>query len=199
MRTNYIKQLFIALFLLITSAGTASAVEWQLEKQFLSTPGSADTIRLSLENNSFEFSAFQLDIQLPAGLTMKGDASLGSIASSRHQLEMNQLSDGTLRFVGSANNNQSMQTTTGSLLLIPVAVDKQFTTNSDIQISKAVLSNARSEKQEVKDQVLSVRMKQQLTIQIKNPEQFENQQTPYAVDFETTPAGLENFVSVTYF
>ena len=90
MRTNYIKQLFIALFLLITSAGTASAAVWQLDTQFLTTPGRTDTIRLSIEDNTFIFSAFQLDIQLPEGLTMQGDASLGSLASSSHQLEMNQ-------------------------------------------------------------------------------------------------------------
>ena len=199
MRTNYIKQLFIALFLLITSAGTASAVVWQLDKQFLTTPGRTDTIRLSIEDNTFIFSAFQLDIQLPEGLTMKGDASLGSLASSSHQLEMNQLADGTLRFVAYANDNQAMQSTTGSLLLIPVAVNEQFSGNSDILISKAILSNASSEKQEIKDQRLTVHMKQQLSIEVKNQKQFENQQIPYTVDFVTTPAGLEKFVTVTYF
>ena len=50
MKTIYIKQLFIALFLLIASAGMASAAQWQLknglgaETPLSFIPGSQDTL-----------------------------------------------------------------------------------------------------------------------------------------------------------
>ena len=60
MKVNHIKQLFVALFLLL-SAGTATAAQWKLAKTNLNAAGSKDTLTLEVsDNNTFSFSSFQV-------------------------------------------------------------------------------------------------------------------------------------------
>ena len=57
MKVNHIKQLFVALSLLL-SAGTATAAQWKLAKTNLNAAGSKDTLTLEVSGNSFSFSSF---------------------------------------------------------------------------------------------------------------------------------------------
>ena len=66
MKENHIKQLFVALFLLL-SAGTATAAQWKLAKTNLNAAGSKDTLTLKVSDNTVDFSSFQVDFTLPAG------------------------------------------------------------------------------------------------------------------------------------
>ena len=77
MKTTYFKQLFIALFLLITSAGTAVAASWKLSSTSLNQPGSMDTLCVEIVDNDFSFAAFQVDVQLPAGMIIYSGPFLG--------------------------------------------------------------------------------------------------------------------------
>ena len=71
MKVNHIKQLFVALFLLL-SAGTATAAQWKLAKTNLNAAGSKDTLTLKVSgNNSFSFSSFQVDFSASWLLIMR--------------------------------------------------------------------------------------------------------------------------------
>ncbi len=63
MKVNHIKQLFVALFLLL-SAGTATAAQWKLAKTNLNAAGSKDTLTLEVSGNTVSFSSFQVDFTL---------------------------------------------------------------------------------------------------------------------------------------
>lgn len=56
MKVNHIKQLFVALFLLL-SAGTATAAQWKLAKTNLNAAGSKDTLTLKVSDNTVDFSS----------------------------------------------------------------------------------------------------------------------------------------------
>ena len=126
MKTTYIKQLFIALFLLIASAGTASAAQWWLGNgQGVQTPlpfvpGSQDTLRLGIAGNSTAFSAVQVDFYLPTGALLMGEPYAGNITNG-HQLTWKQSDDKQwIRILLHSVENSTMQTPEGELICIPV-------------------------------------------------------------------------------
>lgn len=79
MKVNHIKQLFVALSLLL-SAGTATAAQWKLAKTNLNAAGSKDTLTLEVSGNSFSFSSFQVDFTLSEGILLDGTPILGELA-----------------------------------------------------------------------------------------------------------------------
>ena len=120
MKTTYIKQLFIALFLLIASAGTASAAQWQLSNGLGAVtplsfvPGSQDTLRLGIYGNSTAYSAVQVDFYLPTGALLTGDPYVGA-AVNGHQLTWKQSEDKQwIRIVLHSIENRTMQTPEGN-------------------------------------------------------------------------------------
>lgn len=94
MKVNHIKQLFVALFLLL-SAGTATAAQWKLAKTNLNAAGSKDTLTLKVSgNNSFSFSSFQVDFTLSEGILLDGTPILGELAVD-HALTWSAQDDGS--------------------------------------------------------------------------------------------------------
>ena len=73
MKTYNIIKGIASLALSFFLAGTADAAIWNLDKTQLAKPGEQDTLRVVLENNTFNFSSFQVDIQLPEGLILTGN------------------------------------------------------------------------------------------------------------------------------
>ena len=65
MKVNHIKQLFVALFLLL-SAGTATAAQWKLAKTNLNAAGSKDTLTLKVSDNTVGF------LLIPSGFHLAG-------------------------------------------------------------------------------------------------------------------------------
>ena len=96
MKVNHIKQLFVALFLLL-SAGTATAAQWKLAKTNLNAAGSKDTLTLKVSDNTVDFSSFQVDFTLPAGVLLSGTPILGELADD-HALTWSKRTDGMFAY-----------------------------------------------------------------------------------------------------
>ncbi len=71
-------------------------------------------ITISLDN-SVDITALQMDITLPQGMTL-ADASITSRASRSHQIEMEQLRDGTYRLIAASNACKAFKGNDGALL-----------------------------------------------------------------------------------
>ena len=104
---NHIKQLFVALFLLL-SAGTATAAQWKLAKTNLNAAGSKDTLTLKVSDNTVDFSSFQVDFTLPAGVLLSGTPILGELADD-HALTWSKRADGSFRCVVYSVRNTEMK------------------------------------------------------------------------------------------
>ena len=123
MKVNHIKQLFVALFLLL-SAGTATAAQWKLAKTNLNAAGSKDTLTLKVSDNTVDFSSFQVDFTLPAGVLLSGTPILGELADD-HALTWSKRADGSFRCVVYSVRNTEMKAP-GAVLRIPVELAVSF-------------------------------------------------------------------------
>ena len=128
MKVNHIKQLFVALFLLL-SAGTATAAQWKLAKTNLNAAGSKDTLTLEVsDNNTFSFSSFQVDFTLPEGILLDGTPILGELAVD-HALTWSKRTDGSFRCVVYSAGNNEMKAPEGNGLLSNKASNGQPVTD----------------------------------------------------------------------
>ncbi|UVS06550.1 hypothetical protein NXY26_12510 [Parabacteroides distasonis] len=149
MKVNHIKQLFVALFLLL-SAGTATAAQWKLAKTNLNAAGSKDTLTLEVsDNNTFSFSSFQVDFTLPEGILLDGTPILGELAVD-HALTWSKRTDGSFRCVVYSAGNNEMKAPEGNVLRIPVVLTASFE-GGTFTAKNGLLSNKASNGQPVTD------------------------------------------------
>ena len=148
MKVNHIKQLFVALSLLL-SAGTATAAQWKLAKTNLNAAGSKDTLTLEVSGNSFSFSSFQVDFTLSEGILLDGTPILGELAND-HALTWSKQSDGSFRCVVYSAGNKDMKAPEGPVLRIPVVLAASFE-GGKFTAKTDYLSNKASNGQSVKD------------------------------------------------
>ena len=205
MKTTYIKQLFIALFLLIASAGTASAAQWQLSNGLGAVtplsfvPGSQDTLRLGIYGNSTAFSAVQVDFYLPTGALLMGEPYAGNIANG-HQLTWKQSDDKQwLRIVLHSATNRTMQTAEGELICIPI-VWTSDTKSSSCHTANSVLATPGSEAVATTELQVSLTAKVErkpITVNVSNTEQVHQAGNTAALTVTTLPADLK--VEVAYY
>ena len=146
MKVNHIKQLFVALFLLL-SAGTATAAQWKLAKTNLNAAGSKDTLTLKVSDNSFSFSSFQVDFTLSEGILLDGTPILGELAND-HALTWSKQSDGSFRCVVYSAGNKDMKAPEGPVLRIPVVLAASFE-GGKFTAKNGLLSNKASNGQVV--------------------------------------------------
>lgn len=198
MKTTYFKQLFIALFLLITSAGTAVAASWKLSSTSLNQPGSKDTLCVEIVDNDFSFSAFQVDIQLPTGILVDSGPFLGD--SIQHwEYSYNIMGqDSHVRLVAYEANNKEITANAGLLFKLPVTIDPSFR-KGEVTFTKGLLSKGAALKEEIADQAIALLSQQTVKVTItKGLEQMESQ-TPAEIAFDVVPAALKNQMIVKYF
>lgn len=191
MKTTYFKQLFIALFLLITSAGTAVAASWKLSSTSLNQPGSMDTLCVEIVDNDFSFAAFQVDVQLPAGMIIYSGPFLGdSIPNWEYSYNiMGQ--DDHVRLVAYEATNKPLIGGKGTLFYLPVKIEADFQRGS-IAFSKAVLSREAAFGKEMQDQTINVYAQKPLVVKIlSGMEQMVNSQKPAVLTYETVPANIQ--------
>ncbi len=196
---NPIRQLFVALFLLL-SAGTATAAQWQLAKTNLNAAGSKDTLTLGVYGNSFAFTSFQLDFTLPEGVLPSGDPILGDLADD-HVLTWKQHEDGSFRCVVYSAKNTEMKAPEGAVLRIPVDLAASFS-EGDLTVRNGLLSSKKSEGQSVPDLTAALtayKEKANLVVNVSGLEQVVNEATttPAALTYTTIPAGKT--LTVAYF
>ena len=196
MRTTYFKQLIIALFLLVVSAGTAAAASWKLSPERLSEPGSKDTLRAEIVDSDFKFSALQVDIQLPQGLTLEGAPLLDSRISA-WSMEYNKLEDGVIRLVIHEANNKVISADSGELFRLPVKVDETFN-RGEVVLSKTLLSRQVDEALGLPNQKVEVYALK--TLKVSDVQGLEQMEGPLPkVSFTVVPAEVKGQMNVAYY
>lgn len=196
MRTTYFKQLIIALFLLVVSAGTAAAASWKLSPERLNEPGSKDTLRAEIVDSDFKFSALQVDIQLPQGLTLEG-APLLDRRISAWSMEYNKLENGVIRLVIHEANNKVISAGSGELFSLPVKVDEGFN-KGEVVLSKTLLSRQIDEALGLPNQKVAVYALK--TLEVKDVQGLEQMEGPKPkVSFTVVPAEMKDKMVVAYY
>ena len=196
MRTTYFKQLIIALFLLVVSAGTAAAASWKLSPERLNGPGSKDTLRAEIVDSDFQFSALQVDIQLPQGLTLEGAPLLDSRISA-WSMEYNKLENGVIRLVIHEANNKVISAGSGELFRLPVKVDEAFN-RGEVELSKTLLSRQVDEALGLPNQKVKVYALK--TLKVSDVQGLEQMEGPLPnVSFTVVPAEVKGQMNVAYY
>lgn len=196
MRTTYFKQLIIALFLLVVSAGTAAAASWKLSPERLNEPGSKDTLRAEIVDSDFKFSALQVDIQLPQGLTLEG-APLLDRRISAWSMEYNTLEGGVIRLVIHETNNKVISAGLGELFRLPVKVAETFN-RGEVVLSKTLLSRQVDEALGLPNQKVAVYALK--TLEVKDVQGLEQMEGPKPeVSFTVVPAEMKDKMVVAYY
>ena len=190
MKVNHIKQLFVALFLLL-SAGTATAAPWKLAKTNLNAAGSKDTLTLEVsDNNTFSFSSFQVDFTLPEGILLDGTPILGELAVD-HALTWSKRTDGSFRCVVYSAGNNEMKAPEGNVLRIPVVLTASFE-GGTFTAKNGLLSNKASNGQPVTDLsgvALTVHKElKHLVVNVSGLEQKANPVSPAKLGYTVIPA-----------
>ena len=198
MKVNHIKQLFVALFLLL-SAGTATAAQWKLAKTNLNAAGSKDTLTLKVSDNSFSFSSFQVDFTLSEGILLDGTPILGELAND-HALTWSKQSDGSFRCVVYSAGNKDMKAPEGPVLHIPVVLAASFE-GGKFTAKNGLLSNKASNGQSVKDlsgaTLTAYKERAHLVVNVSGQEQVVNPAIAAGLSYTTIPE--DKTLTVAYF
>ena len=198
MKVNHIKQLFVALFLLL-SARTATAAQWKLAKTNLNAAGSKDTLTLKVSDNSFSFSSFQVDFTLSEGILLDGTPILGELAND-HALTWSKQSDGSFRCVVYSAGNKDMKAPEGPVLRIPVVLAASFE-GGKFTAKNGLLSNKASNGQSVKDlsgaTLTAYKERAHLVVNVSGQEQVVNPAIAAGLSYTTIPE--DKTLTVAYF
>ena len=198
MKVNHIKQLFVALFLLL-SAGTATAAQWKLAKTNLNAAGSKDTLTLEVsDNNTFRFSSFQVDFTLPEGILLDGTPILGELAVD-HALTWSKRADGSFRCVVYSAKNSEMKAPEGPVIRIPVVLAASFEKGT-LTAKNGILSNKKSVAQPVmnlSETLRSYKERTRLVVNVSGLEQKVDPAKVAALSYTTIPSGKT--LAVAYF
>ena len=198
MKVNHIKQLFVALSLLL-SAGTATAAQWKLAKTNLNAAGSKDTFTLEVSGNSFSFSSFQVDFTLSEGILLDGTPILGELAND-HALTWSKQSDGSFRCVVYSAGNKDMKAPEGPVLRIPVVLAASFE-GGKFTAKNGLLSNKASNGQSVKDlsgaTLTAYKERAHLVVNVSGQEQVVNPAIAAGLSYTTIPE--DKTLTVAYF
>ena len=198
MKVNHIKQLFVALSLLL-SAGTATAAPWKLAKTNLNAAGSKDTLTLEVSGNSFSFSSFQVDFTLSEGILLDGTPILGELAND-HALTWSKQSDGSFRCVVYSAGNKDMKAPEGPVLRIPVVLAASFE-GGKFTAKNGLLSNKASNGQSVKDlsgaTLTAYKERAHLVVNVSGQEQVVNPAIAAGLSYTTIPE--DKTLTVAYF
>lgn len=198
MKVNHIKQLFVALSLLL-SAGTATAAQWKLAKTNLNAAGSKDTLTLEVSGNSFSFSSFQVDFTLSEGILLDGTPILGELAND-HALTWSKQSDGSFRCVVYSAGNKDMKAPEGPVLRIPVVLAASFE-GGKFTAKNGLLSNKASNGQSVKDlsgaTLTAYKERAHLVVNVSSQEQVVNPAIAAGLSYTTIPE--DKTLTVAYF
>ena len=195
MKVNHIKQLFVALFLLLS----ATAAQWKLAKTNLNAAGSKDTLTLEVSGNSFSFSSFQVDFTLSEGILLDGTPILGELAND-HALTWSTQSDGSFRCVVYSPKNTVMKAPEGTVLRIPVVLAASFD-GGTFTAKNGLLSNKASNGQSVTDlsgaTLTAYKERAHLVVNVSGQEQVVNPAIAAGLSYTTIPEGKT--LTVAYF
>ena len=200
MKTYNIIKGIASLALSFFLAGTADAAIWNLDKTQLAKPGEQDTLRVVLEDNTFNFSSFQVDIQLPTGIQPIGNPILSPEMANGQTVSWEaQEGTNTYRCVAYSLSNNEMLAPQGTLFSIPVQLTSSFTSGT-VSITEGLLANKKSETMEVTDYNKTVKAtieKKDIVVNVSGLEQMVKEGVEASLTVETIPADLP--LTVEYF
>ena len=108
------------------------------------TPGKTKQVGIQL-SNAETYTAFQLDITLPQGVTIEEPLDtkgfqLTTRATTTHSVSAEPMSDGTFRVLVFSSNNQAFSGRSGDILFMNLVIDENFTGPKDITISNIIFT-----------------------------------------------------------
>lgn len=129
----------LILYTWLTGSVSLYADDGLILKDVNLAPGKTTQVAIQL-NNSETYTAFQLDITLPEGVTLvqtqdSQGFKLSSRATATHSLTFSTLSDGAMRVLVFSSDNQPFTGQSGNILLMSLAVDEGFIGPKDIEIT----------------------------------------------------------------
>lgn len=90
--------------------------------------------------NGEDYSAFQLDVQLPAGVELT-DVELAGRAKASHTMAWNTLSDGTIRVVAYAMDNASFNNDGGALLNLVLNTSNELSADAEVVLTDGLFAS----------------------------------------------------------
>ena len=90
--------------------------------------------------NGENYSAFQLDVQLPAGVELT-DVELAGRAKASHTMAWNTLSDGTIRVVAYAMDNASFNNDGGALLNLVLNTSNELSADAEVVLTDGLFAS----------------------------------------------------------
>ncbi len=199
MKVHKITNSLLAIFLLLFAAGTANAVQFKLANNNLCTAGEKDTLVLQLEGNSFEFTSFQLDVELPTGILIDGKPFLTSDMADGHTLSWEIQQENQYRGVVYSLSNHNFKQANGTLLMIPIQLTAGFT-SGEFNITNGLLANKKSQSQTISDYSSTLNAlvkKQSIIVNVTGLEQKVNENKAAEISYSVVPENID--LNVTYY
>lgn len=121
-------------------------------------PGETKQLSIALKNEA-SYTAFQMQIKLPTGLSFTDDAVTLSRKTSSHQVEANKVDDSTMRVVAysydGTTGNENFTDNYGDLLLVTVTAADNFVAK-DIELSDVVFVDSDLAGQNIETKIVGL-------------------------------------------
>lgn len=191
---KYYKSIFksLAAFALMLTAGNVEAAVWKIDSSQLNKAGSQDTVCLSIDANSFNFTSFQVDIKMPDGLLITDKPYIPQEMSDGHSVSW-EMQDGKYRCVTYSTGNNLIKNPTGKLLYIPVQISPDFKSGV-IEVTNGLIANKKSESEVVPAFSATLNatiIKKKITVNVSGLEQrITEDMSPAEISVMTIPENL---------
>lgn len=131
------------LLVMVSTVLSASADRFYV-KNFLISPGETREVNILLENAT-EYTAFQCDLHVPAGLSIKDDSfALTNRKSSSHTLEVSKFGEGIYRLMSYSLKLKNYTGNSGALVTFEVTANEEFNTSAMLVISNTLFTTENS-------------------------------------------------------
>ena len=119
------KRIILAIASLLTLALLVSAEDKLTIKDFSISAGETKTMSIELENEA-TYAAFQFDLYLPKGFTVRGFSAANARVPKGTELYMELQKDGSYRFIAAAMERDDIQGMSGSIVTIMVSASNDL-------------------------------------------------------------------------
>lgn len=142
------KQFFAFLFVVIAAMQVAATDRFYFE-DFSIDPGETKWVNILLENET-EYSAFQIDLSLPEGLTIvqeDGDylIDLTDRKARDHTISSKLHADGSIRIMSYSMNVRSFSGNSGALVTMSITADESFSAPAIVVLRNILFSTPMGE------------------------------------------------------
>ena len=143
--------------LCLALVATSSAMAQDKVTAFIK-PGETKVLSVALKNDA-KYTAFQMQIKLPEGLSFTDNAVTLSRKAASHQVEANKVDDSTLRVVAysydGTTGNENFTDSYGDLLQVNVTASADFVAK-DIELSDVIFVDSNLNGQNIQTKVVGL-------------------------------------------